>query len=495
MPAPSPRKASAHAGVFIAASALLIALALLATGCGSPSEPPAPESSARQPVTFEPTAPKNLLMIVLDTTTARRWSLYGHPRETTPFITQRAKNAVVFERAYSQATATVPSTWSFMMGQYIYRVEEKPRILGMRKGIDIPLALHFRRAKFATGGFSDNSWIRKAYGFGKGFDSFETTPTTMHGAKGMFARDETGSERVLANAQEFLSSVGDQKFFCYVHFLRPHNWYVSPEPYLSRFFDPDAPDGASLADLARQEEQRISSAYLRGEMPSQEDVQSLGDLYDGNVAYSDHLVEELYKTLDAIGARDETMVIIMSDHGEAFMEHGKLLHSSEPYDELIHVPLVIDAPESAGFVPGRVSDLVELVDIEPTLQELFGLRVRHRLDGLSLLPHLRATATETPARTIIAESINTSTISVRQGPLKQLTRMDEHYQEVLGYELYNMDLDPGEQNNLFTSVEEIAPLVKMVTDYNASRESGESFSTEELTEEEQEQLKAMGYLE
>ena len=246
--------------------------------------------------------------------------------------------------------------------------------------------------------------------------------------------------------------------------------------------------------MAQSREAIASAAYLRNEPLSMEQTQDLETLYDGNVAYSDQLIAEIFGVLEQEGLLEDTLVVIMSDHGEAFGEHGKFYHTSEPYEELIHVPLVMRAPRRAGFVRGVIETPVELVDLAPTFRDLFGLEIDHPLDGKSLAPLLRGDARQRETETSIAQNLKTHTMSVRHGASKLILRMDPEFKQVVAYELYDLEADPGETNNLFQSAEEIEELMTIATAYLESRGTGEGLSVNEMSDAQAEELKALGYL-
>lgn len=275
----------------------------------------------------------NCLVIVLDAARAGSFSYAGAERPTTPFVDSLTKAGLYFESAYSQATSTSPSAWSYLTGRYPYWPESGSAFVARDE--DYLLAEAFQGTGFRTGGFSENPYIRERYGFEQGFDRFEyipyfhTDPKSYQYADTFEARP---SGRVVEEAAGWLRSVGDEPWFCYVHLLRPHTPYVAPEPFAGRFLESEGAVG--LVEL-RDREAGIMDRFFGGTAPTHEEVLFLRNLYAGNLAYGDSLVEKLHDVLKELGTLDDTLIVVMSDHGEAFMEHGRLLHSSSPYHELI----------------------------------------------------------------------------------------------------------------------------------------------------------------
>ncbi len=482
-------------------------LVVLATGCGRESSPDAEavqdlsEEAVQAPVPFE--APRNCLFIILDATAAGHVSLYGYERETTPFIDSLGKDGVYLSEMYSQATETPPSVWSYFTGRRPYRPTRKPKVIGVRE-TDHVIAETFRDAGFATGAFSENIFVTEKMGYGKGFDTF----TFVHhreavpGEKIKYFRDDAPSKELVAKTIDWIDSNKDGRWFCYVHLLRPHNPYAAQASVAEAFVNVDLPEGADKFQYVRVREQRIllSSAFkevdanLRYlEPPSDDELKLLIDLYDGNLAFADTLVKELYSFLETEGLAEDTLVIVASDHGEAFMEHGVLLHASIPYQEMQHVPFVMNAPEGTGIRNGRVDVAVEMVDLVPTLLELFDLSHAGPVEGRSFLPLLRG-ETDTHKDYVICDNIRTDSMSFRLHDRKLILRFDEALENVLSYEVYDLASDPRELHNLFTEESAIPELLGPALEYTRTWKTDDSFSLDMMTQAQIEELQALGYL-
>ncbi len=434
---------------------------------------------------------RNCLFIVLDATRARNLSLLGYERETTPFIDALAKESTYFEAAYSQATSTSPSAWSYLTGRYPYWPESGSAFL-VKKG-DRLLSEIFNDAGFRTGGFSENPYVRERYGFDKGFDQFEYVPY-FHSKPESYdysaTFDPRPSKRVVEEAKNWMQSVLDKNWFCYVHLLRPHTPYTAPEPFAARFLSEAGQDVEAL----RAREAAIMDRFFSGQLPRRDELTFLVALYDANLVYADSLVRELVTFLQEKGVLEDTLVIVASDHGESFLEHGRLLHSSTPYDELLHVPLIIRAPAAAGFRLGPVSQAVELLDLMPTLEDIFGIESAGKLDGMSLLPLLRGEQSS-HKKTLFAENFDTRSVSVRRGRLKLVVVMDETLERFEAPSLYDLSEDPLETRNVFEEREIAGELLRSAAAYVRTRSSGAAVSASELSEAEQEELRALGYVE
>lgn len=482
-------------------------LAVLAAGCGQESSPEAEagqdvaDEMVQAPVTFK--APKNCLFIILDATAAGHVSLYGYERETTPFIDSLGKGGVYFSAMYSQATETPASVWSYLTGRRPYRPARKPKVIGVRKK-DHVIAEAFRDAGFATGAFSENLFIIEKLGYGRGFDTF----TYVHhreailGEMFKYLRDDAPSKELVAKVIDWIDSREDGRWFCYVHLLRPHSPYAAQASVAEAFVNVDVPEGAEKFQYVRLREQKILlDSMFKGidenlrltTPPSDDELELLIDLYDGNLAFADALVKEMYSFLETKGLAEDTLVIVASDHGEAFMEHGVLMHASIPYQELQHVPFVMNAPVGTGIRGGRVDVAVEMMDLMPTLLELFELPHTGPYEGISFLPLLRG-ETDTHKDYIICDDLRTDSMSFRLHDRKLILRFDEAFKNVLSYELYDLASDPLELHNIFTEGSEIPELLGPALEYARTRMTDESLSMDVMTQDQIEELRALGYL-
>jgi len=208
------------------------------------------------------------------------------------------------------------------------------------------LAETARDRGFATLAYSENPFITHYFGFDQGFEHFEEAfPVDAHRLGEELPSDHDSPGRIEA----LLDRVnGDEEapFFLYLHLLRPHNPYAPPPPYAGRFgSDP----GRRQAGTTRH----LLEIDARGPPFDRDAIQTLIDLYDENLAYADALVGGFLASLERRGLADRTIVILTSDHGEAFGEHDRLLHSTQLFEPMLRVPLLIRIPGEPGRVDGR----------------------------------------------------------------------------------------------------------------------------------------------
>jgi arylsulfatase len=295
-----------------------------------------------------------VVLIVLDAAGAKHFGTYGNPLPTSPNVDALARDGgTVFERAYAQSAWTLPSTASLLTGRYPRR-RSQPRTVVAHE----TLASALGAAGFRTAAFSENPLVTATFGFDQGFDDFhEYFPKALYDANPRtYATD---SARPTTDAIEWLTAHPDERAFVYLHLLAPHSPYAAPPPFRDRFAAPDGRLDGDTDTLLRLNEGTLDASVS--------DVDQLRLRYLENLAYGDHQVGRVVDALRRAGRLDRTIVIVTADHGEAFREHGAVLHTTTLYEEMIHVPLVVRMPARFGPMPSRVSGIVELRDLVPTI--------------------------------------------------------------------------------------------------------------------------------
>ena len=226
-----------------------------------------------------------------------------------------------------------------------------------------------------TGGFVANPVAGRLFGFDRGFVDFDEVWSTL-GSSGAVFRTAV---------PPWLAKNRDRRFFAYVHFREPHFPY-DPEPPFDTKFGPDGPIPKAL---------RRSEPFFRdvnqGRRPfSEAEREHLVRLYDGNLAFADQEIGALRRALEAEGLWEKTVVIVAADHGEELFEHGWIGHNVHLYEPSVHVPLIVRFPKGTGPAGVRVPALADLLDLAPTIADVFGVRGKGGSDrafqGRSLLP-------------------------------------------------------------------------------------------------------------
>jgi len=337
----------------------LVSAALLGAGLWQllqGSRPPRPEAGWEQIGELSQRDDLNVVFVLIDMLRADRLSTYGYERETSPLLDALAETGVVFENVTAQSSWTKTSMASLWTGTYPFTNGITRYLHGMPDGARTPAEI-FQDAGFQTVGIWRNGWVAPNFGFDQGFDLYYKP---VNQASKLELRQDNpsaftlgGSDHDLTRAAKaFLESGREGRFFLYLHYMDVHQ-YV---------YDDSADFGTSYSDI-----------------------------YDNSIHWVDRNLGTLWAVLQQQGLMDETVLVIASDHGEEFGEHGGEGHAKTLYREVTRVPLVMALPFrlEEGV---RVQTPVENVDIWPTLLELVGLSALPGAEGRSLLPLVEAAA-------------------------------------------------------------------------------------------------------
>ncbi|MGH7785431.1 MAG: sulfatase family protein [Candidatus Binatia bacterium] len=384
----------------------------------------------------------NLLLISIDTLRADHVSAYGYDRPTTPAIDALAARGVTFGQAYSHSPKTAISHMSIMTGLLpeAHGVEQWQSNGAERLSDDIPtLASLLKPHGYATFAITGGGHVRGELGFDQGMDSFEFIDSVVDS----FA---TLGDRIVRH----VTTQPAVPFFAFVHTYAVHDPYVPPPPYRTLFTDPAyagriVSSSEALSVAAGSEWKSQHELYWRRvDARDPHDVRQLEALYDGAVRMTDDQIGKVLDRLREAGITDDTLIIVLSDHGEEFLDHGMFQHE-QVYEELLHVPFIMVFPRAhgGGHNGQRVAAVVRMIDVLPTVLDYFGLPRPEHVQGVSLLPMLA----DGPAPPVEVMS------SWREGGLQSL-RVDDvkvvRRQSDVGaveWELYALGEDPHEQHN------------------------------------------------
>ena len=270
-----------------------------------------------------------MLLIVLDGASAGRMSAYGYEKPTTPGIEKLAAQSVVFHNAVSQAVYTIASIGSVLTGQYPER-HQSVSFADRLPSSAVTLPGLLTLAGFATAGFSGNAVVSPTFGLDRGYEEFQLARER---------EDYTGhGDSVLQSFSSWLQENAERRFFAYVHFREPHFPYDPPPPFDTRFGPADLfPNGLRVWE----DVDAYNRAAARNEEVQAEVLSRIRALYDGNMAFVDHLVGKILEELDSLGLSERTVVILTADHGEALFEHRFIGHNTQLYEESVRVPLMM----------------------------------------------------------------------------------------------------------------------------------------------------------
>jgi len=340
----------------------------------------------------------NIILISFDTVRADHLGVYGYGRDTSPNIDRFAQNAVVFDEAISQAAWTLPAHGSIFSGLYPGRLGVLHYPAMHRLPDDNPvLATELRKAGYATGGFTGGGFVSDHYGFDRGFDVYSTSGRHF----------EDNFDQAVA----WLRTNSDHPFFLFLH------GYDAHRPYYSKPSDKKEM-GLPAGSPSEQGRYCIGSNRARPDAPELDEIVRY---YDASIHHGDRTLGVFLRALDHLDLMDNTVILLTSDHGEEFFEHGNCDHVRFLYRESVHVPLVLYVPHMtrgtrhiAGLVPASIS-------IARTLLDIVG--VDHSMPGVTLLPVINGTQRDFPV--VYSEAESDPGVLGSRGDCRAMTRPNQ----------------------------------------------------------------------
>ncbi len=433
----------------------------------------------------------NVILIIADTLRPDYTGPYGAQTVSTPALDRLAADGVVFDRTFAHSSWTRPSIATILTSLYAasHTVMHKTDLLPEDV---VTLAEAMQEGGYRTSGFVTNINVAPSFGFDQGFQEYSyLAPEFFFGAtdsasklslySGMRLIRERflsskkwvrnyyqDAETVNSGALPWLDANARQPFFTLIHYMDPHDPYFEI-PY----------NGVAVA---------------RVDTPNPDPSQSgrLEKLYASNIEYMDGFLARLFAELDDAGLYDDTVIAFTADHGEEFFEHGGWWHGTTLYEEQIHVPLIVKLPgnDKAGK---RVGGLSGLIDVAPTLLGVAGVPVPPTYQGRDLFGQGQS------PKALYAEEDHEGNVleSIRTERWKLVLANEGNPRGLANEELYDLEKDPGETNNVAaTQSDRVAALkADMEALRGAAALGAVTAESGELDEAAKERLRALGYLE
>jgi arylsulfatase A-like enzyme/Flp pilus assembly protein TadD len=412
---------------------LLLLVVLLGTGNAVLASLPMPKDT-------------NVLLITIDTLRYDRVSILSDRYVKTPNLDRLARRSAVFTKAYAHNPLTRPSHANIMTGTtaLYHGVSDNPSF--RLESRYLTLAEHLKENNYRNGAFIGAFVLDSRFGLNRGFDLYNDYTGIQEFGKFDFV--ERPADQVVQPAIEWIAGQKD-KWFSWIHVFDPHDPYTPPEPF-------------------------------KTEYPQ--------DPYSGEVAFVDAQLGILFDFLEKRNLLEKTVVIITSDHGEAFGEKGERTHGFFAYNNTIHIPLFLFYP---GVEPKMVGENACHIDIFPTVCDLLGLAVPQHIQGESLLPLIAGR--ERQKKQIYFESLSPH-FRMDCAPLRGFIQGNIKFIDLPIKEVYNLDEDPQEEMNL-SSTSDIPRLVKdletlmKIQRGRGARQKLDSKDTDILAK-----LKSLGYI-
>lgn len=322
---------------------------------------------------------RNVFLLTIDALGAGHVGTLGYERDTTPNLDQLTGQGVTFQNCFAQSSHTRESMPSLFFSAYPFELGSVGPVPTDRPTIATVLS----NAGFATAGFHSNPYLSRAYRFERGFDEFDDglplarnrILTFAHRVMNHFRlQPYVRGEDLIEDGRSWLDETASDRRFLWLHFMDPHGPYQPPDEYQLAFRD-DVVDKRTAKRLWRL-------SLDDPESLSTEDRQTLVDLYDAEIRYTDEMIGRFVEDLRSRGILKDSLVIIASDHGEAFGEDGLFGHPRKVTETLTHVPLLV----LGQSVPSneRVTNVVSNVDIAPTICDFCDIEPPNQFAGQPL---------------------------------------------------------------------------------------------------------------
>ena len=378
---------------------------------------------------------KNVILLTIDACRKDALGCYGNERGLTPFIDSLQNRCLKFTNGQAIGPYTQASFPGILTSSYFLEYGKPKGFSPNRTLISEPL----KKAGIITAAFHSNPYISGFFGWNRGWDVFYDSMEEEVDEKIPYIKGDVINGKVNEWLSSYSRGVGYKLFFLWLHYMDIHEPYI-PERKFIEMVDPSITIGQDeMYSL-------FKNTLLKRDASDPAKISMLRRLYDIHVREVDTYVQEFFGTLEKLGILKDTVVIITSDHGDEFGEHGGLSHDDKMYSELINVPLLIYDPTKEK---GEVCDtVVSNIDLPPTIMHLFGLEPVEAFVGHSLLQ-----VDNYPGNGVFGEGIDQH--SQRGGDMeKDIYFYRERDLKIIhranrdSWEIYNLRKDPGELNNI-----------------------------------------------
>ncbi len=390
-------------------SRALLILCLLMLACGSDTRHP------------------DIFLILIDTVRADHLGCYGYHRDTSPTIDSLAAAGTRWTRVQAQSPWTLPAMATIMTG-----LTHRAHMAGIWEdffyGLDPSLPLlpeFFKREGYQTAAFFNVLFMSADFGFHRGYDYFDCDSSVEE----LIARN---ARQTVDDVLEWLRTgrIEGRPLFLAVHFYDPHLTYDPESPFDTMFADPSY-DGPF--DCIWGSKTDVADVNAGATAVDSTGLTHLVDLYDGEIAFTDRELGRLLQELRRTGRAENTLVVVMADHGEEFLDHGGLGHGHTLYQEQLNVPLIVSGP---GVATNHVdSTLVGQIDILPSLVSYCGNEIPEWTEGQDIFQRV-LTNRVLPSSLVLTTG---GRVSVRRDDQKLhwLQNSDTSFQ-------FDLRTDPGE---------------------------------------------------
>lgn len=396
-----------------------------AAGWGEPDIVTSGEAP-RVPLVRRSQRAKNLIYILIDTARQDVYTPFNpDTRVKAPALAKLAEESTVFTNAYTNSNWTKPSIASIWSSLYPITHDTKSKKAVLPKDVPV-LSEHLQDQGFATAAFIANGYTSDKFGFKRGWRTYRN-----------YIRENRPpeAEHVYADALAWLKKSNAKRFFLWIQTIDPHVPYGVPSRYRELYFQGkyEGQLGPSVTGYETQDFNEGTKSF------TEDDKRYVRALYDAEITYHDDHLGKFLEQLRTLGALEETLVVVSNDHGEEMLDHGRYGHGHTLYEELIRSPLLIRYP--AIFPEGkRVDQVVEAVDLVPTILEVLGAAPMKEVEGQTLLGAMAGRPSLVPGYAVAEYLSKGRAVRVGRFKLIQWRRGNA--------ELYDLRVDSAEEKNL-----------------------------------------------
>jgi len=377
---------------------------------------------------------KNVILLTIDTLRKDVLGCYGNKNKLTPFIDSLQDKCIKFTNAQSTGPYTQASFPGLLTSSYYLEYGRQKKCSPKRTLISEVL----KKSGITTAGFHSNPYLCGYFGWNRGWDVFYDSMQDEVSDKIPYIKGDGINRKVDRWLSSYIEDDHYRPFFLWTHYMDVHEPYIPAREYLNKVDPSINLSEDEMLDLFKE-------IILKRDISDQKTVKLLKKLYDAGVRETDDYVKNFFKILEKYGVLKDSVVIITTDHGDEFGEHGSLSHDGKMYSELINSPLLIYYYNCTQEV---CDNLVSNIDISPTILYLFGLEPLEAFKGHSFLP-----LKNYPQKGVFGEAIGKTSNQEKETDqpiyFYQENDLKIIYQESdQSWEMYNLNKDPQELNNL-----------------------------------------------
>lgn len=420
----------------------------------------------------------NLILISIDGLQAKHLSKYGYSKNTTPNLDAFLDQSTLFTKTVSPAPWTVPSHMSIFTSMYPsehkvvnkfadFNIETQKGVVANLKNLSpnaITLTQILKNNGYTTGGFTGDAGVGPQFGFNQGFDTYYEPTSTFGGFDGSIPK-----------ALAWLSQNKDKQFFLFLHGYDVHGQHVPSTGFDYRYVTKPY-NGEYTGSTKEQGLLREKALANNGRLNmSQQDVDFWRAIYDEKISRMDLEFKNFMDSIKKMGLMNNSVIVVMSDHGTEFYEHQSIDHGATLYSELINTLFAIHQPDQTQGK--KVDQLVSTMDILPTVLNLLGIQnpVPQQTKGIDLTPVLKGDAD-------IAHDVFSET-DYRLFTFKRSLTTKDGWKLIITLEngkkeLYDLNNDPNEQKNLITQSPQKAYNLEVILNKHIQDVAGQRVSSQ-----------------